>query len=92
VTFELLKRTRGLGIAACLKLDFRLAVRFTRGEGDFYEGVRATLIDRGSTPRWKYPTLEAVPQGVVEAFFRPLEGVQELELPAWGQAAASSRL
>ncbi len=45
---------------ACLPSPPLARQAFTRGEGDFYEGVRTTLLDKGSTPQWKYASLDKV--------------------------------
>ncbi len=39
--------------------------------GEFYEGVRALLIDKDRRPRWQYRSVEEVPNAVVEAMFVP---------------------
>ena len=51
ITFDLLRRTRGLGLADCLALELELAKRVTRS-ADFAEGVRAALVDRDRAPVW----------------------------------------
>jgi len=45
---------------------------------DFYEGVRAVIIDKDQSPRWQPPALEAVSAAAVERYFAPL--ASELEL------------
>jgi enoyl-CoA hydratase len=52
--------------------------RFMAG-GDFFEGVRALIIDKDQRPRWSPDRLEAVSEAMVDAYFAPLE--RELELP-----------
>jgi enoyl-CoA hydratase len=49
-----------------------------RGQ-DFYEGVRAVIIDKDQAPRWNPATLEAVVPAQVEQYFAPL--ASELDLP-----------
>lgn len=63
---------------AAMRLEFRLMQRFMAG-GDFFEGVRALLIDKDQRPRWSPNRLEAVTEAAVDAYFAPLE--RELELP-----------
>ena len=41
---------------------------------DFYEGVRAGLIDRDHAPRWQPGSLEQVGDAAVDAYFAPLGG------------------
>ena len=47
---------------------------------DFYEGVRAFLIDRDRTPSWQPGRLEDVTEAMVERLLRAL----------WAQASCSS--
>jgi enoyl-CoA hydratase len=47
---------------------------------DFYEGVRAFLIDRDRTPRWQPARLEEVTEAMLERHFAPL-GTDDLRLP-----------
>jgi len=61
-----------------MRLEFRLMQRFMAG-GDFFEGVRALIIDKDQRPRWSPDRLEAVSEAIVDAYFAPLE--RELELP-----------
>ena len=63
---------------AAMRLEFRLMQRFMAG-GDFFEGVRALLIDKDQRPRWLPDRLESVTEAAVDAYFAPLE--RELELP-----------
>jgi enoyl-CoA hydratase len=46
---------------------------------DFYEGVRAVIIDKDNAPRWQPPILSAVTAAEVERHFAPL--ARELALP-----------
>jgi hypothetical protein len=39
-------------------------------QGDFLEGVRAALIDKDNSPRWKPGRIEDVTEAMIEAFFR----------------------
>lgn len=65
-----------LSFEEAMKLEFRLTNRFMRGH-DFYEGVRAIIIDKDQKPQWKPATLEAVTPGDVDAYFATL-GSDEL--------------
>lgn len=73
VSFRFLRSTLRLSLDEVLALDLSLARQFLRRE-DFPEGVRALLIDKDRNPRWKYPALEQVPAGEVEAHFADLSG------------------
>ncbi|NDH10109.1 MAG: hypothetical protein EBY16_11010 [Gammaproteobacteria bacterium] len=68
VTFEQLHLTHGLGFKQCLELDYRLIQHFL-SESDFFEGVRAQVIDKDKKPRWIYQEWKEVPNDVVKRFF-----------------------
>ena len=61
-----------LEIDDCLKMEYRIASRILSGH-DFYEGVRAVLIDKDNAPRWQPPSLGEVTDDSVAAYFAPLE-------------------
>jgi len=64
--------------AECMKAEFRIVSRVVYGH-DFYEGIRAVIIDKDNAPRWRPANLDAVSDAEVERHFAPL--AEELELP-----------
>lgn len=52
ITTEQLQRAKHLNFTECLMMDYILAKHFMRGM-DFYEGVRALLIDKDQKPKWQ---------------------------------------
>src|SRR5215467_2818025 len=72
------RRGRALDFAECMRTEFRIVSRVVHGH-DFYEGVRAVIIDKDQRPRWQPSTLAAVSAAEVERHFAPL--ASELELP-----------
>jgi enoyl-CoA hydratase len=79
VTHRHIRGAASLDLSATLVIDYRLACRFLDGH-DFYEGVRAALIDKDGAPKWQPATLNEVSAGMVDAYFAAV-GAAELILP-----------
>lgn len=62
---------RGFDLDAALRLEFRIGQHVMAGH-DFYEGVRAAIIDRDQNPSWQPATLAQVDEGLVDRYFAPL--------------------
>ena len=80
ITFEQLRRGDGLDFDAVMKMEFRIARRIMDGH-DFYEGVRAQIIDKDKAPMWSPASVEGVDDAEVEKYFAPLGPDEELSLP-----------
>jgi enoyl-CoA hydratase len=78
VTHRHVREARRLDLRATLAQDYRLACRFVLGH-DFYEGVRAVLVDRERAPRWEPARLADVSDLKIEAYFARLDAA-ELQL------------
>lgn len=70
-------------LGAALVREFGLVQHCLQPKGDFYEGVRSVLVDKGKgePPAWRPSTLEEVDAATVASFFEPLEPSVALELP-----------
>ncbi len=55
----------------CMKMEFRILNRMLKGH-DFYEGIRATIIEKGSKPHWRPDSLDKVEPEAIDAYFAPL--------------------
>jgi enoyl-CoA hydratase len=75
VSLRALHRGRGLAFEDCMRMEFRLSQACMHGH-DFFEGVRALLVDKDNAPRWQPATLGEVDEALVERHFQPV--AQEL--------------
>jgi enoyl-CoA hydratase len=71
LTLHGLRAAEGASIEACLRLEYRMVSGIKSGH-DFYEGVRAQLIDKDRSPRWS-------PDSFADVDLAPY-----LAEPAWG--------
>jgi enoyl-CoA hydratase len=65
------RRGRDWDFASCMQAEFRIVCRVIRGH-DFYEGVRAVIIDKDNKPQWRPATLAEVTKAAVERHFADL--------------------
>ena len=70
---------RDMTFEACMRTEFRIVSRIIHGH-DFYEGVRAVIVDKDNAPNWRPAALAEVTRAEVERHFAPLGG-EELVLP-----------
>lgn len=68
LTFEASRRGAALSLEECFVMEYRLSQGCMAG-GDFYEGVRAVLIDKDKSPRWSPERLEEVSEAVIATHF-----------------------
>jgi len=76
IVFRQLQLGKGMSVEAALGLEYRLTQHALAGH-DFFEGIRAVLVDKDNAPRWCPDTLAAVSAPAVDAYFAPL-GEREL--------------
>ena len=72
LALALLRRTKGLPLRETLALDFQVSQHCVKNH-DFFEGVRAVLVDKDQNPHWQPGTLEGVTNEMIETYFVPLE-------------------
>jgi enoyl-CoA hydratase len=76
LALRVFERGAGKEIEATLALEYRVMMHLLEGP-DFYEGVRALLIDKDQKPAWRFQRLSDVSDAEVERHFQPL-GDREL--------------
>lgn len=77
LTFRLINEAKKKTLAECLQSELRVTSR-SLSYGEFAEGVRAMLIDKDRTPKWKYPSLEQVEESEIEKLLEPLPDEETL--------------
>jgi enoyl-CoA hydratase len=78
IAFEQMRRGASLDFAEAMRTEFRIVSRIAHGH-DFYEGVRAVVIDKDHAPHWRPASLDDVDPAAIAAYFAPL-GAAELAL------------
>ncbi len=77
VTFRMIEEgAKCKDLAECLKMEYRLVRRCCEDE-DFYEGIRAVLVDKDNSPKWKPDALQNVSKADVDRYFSPLDDPKE---------------
>jgi len=76
VCFEQIHRGKNLNILHTFKQEYTLALNFMK-KPDFFEGVRALLIDKTSKPHWSPPTFAEVTHDTVLKYFTPIPNERE---------------
>jgi len=72
VTLADLRRRADLGFREVMSQDLRVSMRCLNEGSDFYEGVRAVILDKDNAPNW------ARAAGDVSPWFAPLPGDDEM--------------
>ena len=70
----------GLSFEGCMQTEFRIVSRVIHGH-DFYEGVRAVIVDKDNAPRWRPAALAEVSDMEIARHFAPLPPGDEWAIP-----------
>lgn len=57
---------------ACMQLEYRIVHRILQ-DSDFFEGVRAVIVDKDHRPEWSPRSIKQVSNNLVEEYFAPLD-------------------
>lgn len=68
VTLAQIQKAKSMSMAECVKMDYCLVSQFIR-DSDFYEGVRALLVDKDKSPHWQPERLALVTDAKVADYF-----------------------
>jgi enoyl-CoA hydratase len=79
IALQQMRRGKGWDFETCMRAEFRIVSRIIEGH-DFYEGVRAVIVDKDNKPHWDPAPLAAVGDDDVAQYFAPRPG-DELVLP-----------
>ena len=71
VSLRQIRLGRGMSYDRVVTMEYRLSQACMIGR-DFYEGIRAILVDKDKTPRWQPDRLDEVTDEMVASYFEPL--------------------
>ena len=71
------RRGRDRSFEDCMRTEMRIVSRIVHGH-DFYEGVRAVIVEKDNAPEWRPPLPEEVNDALIERHFAPI--AEELSL------------
>jgi enoyl-CoA hydratase len=72
VTLAALRKGVELDFRGVMAQDLRVSTRFLAAGSDFYEGVRAVLIDKDNAPTWGASASD------IDGYFKPLDDEEEM--------------
>lgn len=78
VAFRQVRAGAALTMDECMRMEFRIVSRMLVGH-DFYEGIRAAVIDKDRNPLWQPEALEEIVSNEIDGYFADL-GDKELSL------------
>lgn len=71
LALEQMRRGASMDFAAVMQMEYRIVSRIADGH-DFYEGVRAVIVDKDHAPKWQPTQIEALNPAMIAAHFEPL--------------------
>jgi enoyl-CoA hydratase len=71
LALEQVRRGAVMTLRQALQMEYRIVCRVAEAH-DFYEGVRAVLVDKDNTPRWRPADIDDVSSADIAGYFAPL--------------------
>tara|TARA_Y100001970_G_scaffold61319_1_gene78314 strand:+ start:10523 stop:11566 length:1044 start_codon:yes stop_codon:yes gene_type:complete len=68
ITFRQIKNGSELDFEDCMRMEYRMVSK-VMDDHDFYEGVRALIIEKDNNPIWKPETVEKISDKEIDEFF-----------------------
>lgn len=69
VTLEALQRGAGMNFREAMTMELDVSLNFLKTQ-DFYEGIRAQLIDKDRKPQWSHESLKKVTKAQIKRLFK----------------------
>ena len=69
VTHEALRRGAQLSFSEAMTQELNISMNFLKTQ-DFYEGIRAQLIDKDRNPKWSHGSVDEVTEEQIERLFK----------------------
>ena len=79
MTLRQLREGANKSLQEVFVMEYRLSQRFME-DHEYYEGVRALLVDKDNAPKWKPDTLQGVTSEKIDWYFSQLPPKKELHL------------
>ncbi|PHT54154.1 3-hydroxyisobutyryl-CoA hydrolase-like protein 5 [Capsicum baccatum] len=75
ITLKSIREGRKQTLSECLRREFRITINTLQTiiSDDFYEGIRAIIIDKDKSPKWNPSTLDEVHDEQLDLIFKPFE-------------------
>jgi enoyl-CoA hydratase len=71
IALEQMRRGISMTFAEAMQMEYRIVSRIAEGH-DFYEGVRAVIIDKDNEPQWRPVRMADLTKAAIDAHFAPL--------------------
>jgi enoyl-CoA hydratase len=71
IVYRQMTQGAALTFEEAMTMEFRIVSRICRGH-DFYEGVRAVIVDKDNRPQWRPAAPQDVSTEAIDAYFAPL--------------------